>query len=376
MVKRIKYILILILCGQIIYSQAFTENALLNYKQSAAHSTNLHGSVKSVQSYFTNLPTPVKFAVSNDSITQSRARTNIMMQNKIVVGVHTYYEFDILGRLKVNMPKGYDKTVNTKSLNYKTGSVYIYHDEDWKNKNEIKIKKRQMFPVYDYLMLIKLNRDRQYVRYDGSSNTSYDNYDYILDENGKIVKEINYSNYLPFTESEYIYDERNNIKQINIRSKQETERPISFHFIDTEVNFCLDLHVSYEYDNNDRITQVTYYGCRDTLAFEKYTYHPEKNYITERIRYIKSDMRGVTHRTKTMIFFHNENGDIIEKRYVKDRPNQTLVYDRIFLPESIYYTYEYDEYNNWVKCYIYMEGKPDESDPTAIAQRDIEYYDS
>ena len=374
MIKRIKYILILILCGQITYSQAFTESALLDYKRSIVYITNLHDTVESSQWYYTFVKDSIPFAVAKDSLTQTRARNNIMLQNRAILGGPMYRKFDTIGRLVEYVNVDIDRSYFGKSEpNYKTGSIYTYDDQDWKDKNEIKIKKRQIYPVYDDNILVKLNQD---VKYDGSSNLLYYNYDYILDENGKIVKEINYSNYLPFTESEYIYDERNNIKQINIRSKQETERPIPFHFLGTEVNFCPDLHVSYEYDNNDRITQVTYYGCRDTLAFEKYTYHPEKEYITERIRYIKSDLRLVEHRTRTMIFYHNENGDIIEKRYVKDRPNQTLVYDRIFLPESIYYTYEYDEYKNWVKCYIYMEGKPEESDPTAIAQRDIEYYDS
>ncbi|SFO41421.1 hypothetical protein SAMN05421741_1634, partial [Paenimyroides ummariense] len=102
----------------------------------------------------------------------------------------------------------------------------------------------------------------------------------------------------------------------------------------------------------------------------------EKDYVKERTRYIKSSMRGVEHVTPTMIFYHNENGDIIEKKFVRSYPNQYLGASSIALRESIYYKYEYDKYNNWVKCYIYMEGKPEDSEPTAIAQRDLEYYDS
>jgi len=196
-----------------------------------------------------------------------------------------------------------------------------------------------------------------------------------LDEKGRIISEIYYRrDVLPYTETEYIYDDRDNVKQLNIRTKQK--KPIPFHFLDTETGFCPDLHIAYQYDGKDRMTQVTYFGCNDTLAFEKYVYHPEQEFVTERTRFIKSSMRSVTHVTQTMVFYHNENGDIIEKKYVRNRPNQYLGASSIALPESIYYTYEYDQYNNWVKCYIYMEGTPEDSEPTAIAQRDLEYYDS
>lgn len=241
-------------------------------------------------------------------------------------------------------------------------------------QKKIKLKKQQIYPVYDHNILVKPNFTRPYDRGYGSDTLKY-KYDYTIDDNGLILKEINYGrSSLPFTETEYIYDNHNNVKRLNIRTKQKD--PIPFHFLDTETGFCPDLHIAYEYDNKDRMTQVTYYGCKDTLAFEKYVYHPEKEYVTERTRFIKSSMRGVEHVTPTMIFYHNENGDIIEKKFVRSYPNQYLGASSITLPESIYYKYEYDKYNNWVKCYIYMEGKPEDSEPTAIAQRDLEYYDS
>ncbi len=249
---------------------------------------------------------------------------------------------------------------------------YTYNEKDWEEKSKIKIKNRQVYPVNDYDILVKFNQDVQYA---DRSNILHYKYDYTVDENGRIVKEINYGrSTLPFTETEYIYDDRDNVKQLNIRTKQKN--PTAFHFLDTETGFCPDLHIAYEYDRKDRMTQVTYFGCNDTLAFEKYVYHPEKEFVTERTRFIKSSMRGIEHVTQTMVFYHNENGDIIEKKFVRNRPNQYLGTSSIALPESIYYTYEYDQYNNWVRCYIYMEGKPEDSEPTAIAQRDLDYYDS
>ncbi|SFO19129.1 hypothetical protein SAMN05421741_1257 [Paenimyroides ummariense] len=375
MLNKIKYILLLLMFGQIAYSQVFAEDAMLDYKRSSAYINNYHGPVKSAYYYYTYVIDPVPFAVSQSKTIQSYARHSIMLQNRKALGSGIYNEFDQEGRLKKHVISNLNGSYFGKSdFNYRTASTYIYNETDWAEKSKIKLKKRQIYPVNDYDILVKPNTEKPYDHGYGSDTLKY-KYDYIIDQNGRILKEINYGRAaLPFTETEYIYDNHNNVKQLNIRTKQKD--PIPFFFLDTETGFCPDLHIAYEYDFKDRMSQVTYYGCKDTLAFEKYAYHPEKDYVKERTRYIKSSMRGVEHVTPTMIFYHNENGDIIEKKFVRSYPNQYLGASSIVLRESIYYKYEYDKYNNWVKCYIYMEGRPEESEPTAIAQRDLEYYDS
>lgn len=376
MLKEIKYILLLILCGQVVYSQAFNENGVVDYKRSSsAYTNNYHGPVKSSFWYYTYVKDTIPSTASLNSNIQKIARDNFMRHNRTAFGGAVYDEFDNKGRLKQSVRMDTDKSYFGKSgLNYKTASIYLHDEKDWQDKNKIKIKKRQIYPVNDYNIMVKLNTNKPYDHGYGSDTLKY-KYDYILDKEGKLLKEINFDGESkPFTESEYIYDERMNVTQLNITTKQKN--PIPFHFLDTETGFCPDLHVAYEYDKKDRMTQVTYYGCKDTLAFEKYVYHPEKEYVVERTRFIKSSMRGADHVTPTMIFYHNENGDIIEKKYVRSYPNQYLGGGHFELPESIYYKYEYDKYNNWIKCYIYMEGKPEDSEPTAIAQRDLEYYDS
>lgn len=374
MLERIKYIVLLIMCGQVVHSQAFTENAVVDYKRSSVYINNYHGSVKSAFWYYTYVKDTIPSTATLDSNIQKTARNNFMRHNRSVLGGNVYDEFDKNGRLIQSVRIDTDRSYFGKSeLNYKTASTNIYDENDWEEKSKIKLKKRQIYPVNDYEFLVKLNSNKPYDRGHGIDTLKY-KYDYIKDINGRIIKEINYRSSVPFTEVEYIYDDLDNVKQLNIRTKQK--KPIPFHFLDTETGFCPDLHIAYEYDGEDRMTQVTYFGCKDTLAFEKYVYHTEKGFVTERMRFIKSSMRGVEHVTKTMIFYHNENGDIIEKRFIPDRRDGMVSGGSFFLPESIYYTYEYDHYNNWVKCYIYMEGRPEDSEPTAIAQRDLEYYDS
>ncbi|MEG0916741.1 MAG: hypothetical protein RSF68_07000 [Myroides sp.] len=372
MFKKIKYILLLIMCGQIAHSQAFTENAMLDYKRSSAYINNYHGPVKSAFWYYTYVKDAIPSTVTLNRNIQNIARDNFMRHNRKALGSGVFNEFDKQGRMIQHVGMDKDKSYFGKSeLNYKTASVYTYDEEDWKDKKKLKIKKRQIYPVNDYEVIIKPSFT---VLTETGNNLIY-KYTYGIDDKGRIIKETQIDEGAnPYMESTYTYDDRDNIKQLHIRAKQKN--PIPFHFLDTETGFCPDLHAAYEYDIKDRMTQVTYYGCNDTLAFEKYVYHPEKEYVTERTRFIKSSMRGVEHVTPTMIFYHNENGDIIEKKYVKSYPNQYLGGGHFELPNSIYYKYEYDKYNNWVKCYIYMEGKPEDSEPTAIAQRDLEYYDS
>ena len=372
MFKEIRNIFLLLMYVQIGYTQTFTEKSVLDYRKSSGYINNYHGLIKSSFWYYTFVKKPIPSTEALSDNTQEVARNNFMRKNSKVLGGNVYHEFDRKGRLTVSMYLDIDGSYFGKSkIDLKKASIYIYDEDDWERKNRIKLKKRQIYPVDDHFILVRLN----YCTPIGDTDTLKYKYDYIVDDNGKINKRINFDGEKkPYTETEYIYDNNDNIKQLNIVTKQQS--PIAFHFLDTETGFCPDLHISYEYDNQDRMTQVTYYGCKDTLAYEKYVYDPQKGYVKERTRYIESSMRDVAHVTNTMIFYHNENGDIIEQKYVPDRLNGKISGGNFYLPESVYYKYEYDKYNNWVKCYIYMEGKPDESEPTAIAQRDLEYYES
>lgn len=343
MLEKYKYILLMLLCVQIGNSQAFTENAMLDFKRSAAHLNNYNGIIKSSFWYYNYIVEPISLSSSSDSIVQKNAKSSLMHLNKDVLGWSVFREFGKNGMLTITIDMDIDRSYFGKSEpNYKTASIYSYEQNDLDQKRQIKLQRRQVYPVYNYEILIKINNK---IELGCSKNIHERKWEYLLDNQDRIKKEIHYysvitdfseveglseddikkfqSDYrnrdkLPFTEAEYIYDNHNNVKQLNITTKQKD--PIPFHFLDTETVFCPDLHIAYEYDNKDHMTQVTYYGCKDTLAFEKYVYHPEKEYVTERTRYIKSSMRSVTHRTQTMVFYHNQNGDIIEKKYVRNYP--------------------------------------------------------
>src|SRR5690606_2632592 len=60
---------------------------------------------------------------------------------------------------------------------------------------------------------------------------------------------------------------------------------IPFTALDTESGFCEDLHLSYQYDAKDRITDIVFFGCNDTLAKEHYTYDEKAGYVNKIRKY-------------------------------------------------------------------------------------------
>lgn len=372
MLIKFKYILFIFFSVQIVDSQVFNENALMNYKKSSYYSTNYNGPVKSSYWYYIYLQDTISLAHSKDSILQAKAKDAVMRHNVEIFGT-MYRKFDERGRLMEGVSNNVNKSYFGKSeLNYNTASIYSdYEEEDWIEKNNLKIKNKQIYPVYDRILSAKLNHCFQFYN---SENITLKKYVYNVDKNNRIEESLKLYDSLVYEKIKYVYDSKENLIRLNIKTKQKLYE--IFYFLGTGVTFCSDVNISYKYDEFDRITQTTFFGCNDTIASEKYTYHKELGYVSERIHFINTISRSTSHVTPTVIFYHNQNGDIIEKKYVRNYPNRYLGISYLALPESIYYEYEYDEHNNWVKCCIYMEGKPEDSEPTAIAQRDLEYYDS
>lgn len=373
------------------FAQIGSESAMINYKKNSYYDNNYNGPIKSSYWYYTYIDND--FVEMQFHKNKEGVRDQLMYNNSDVMGGAVYKEFDKCGRQTKVILKNSKSWFGKSEHNIEAQSNYTYDENDWNEKKKLNFTKVQIYPLFVYEFSLKPDYRSQ----TGSSkNTHFYKWSYVLDGQQRVIKGINYfsteTDYsqvegldqnaikrlndeflkrdsVPFIVTTYSYDTRGNVKRLDIQTKQE--RPINFHFLDTETGFCPDLHASYEYDSKNRMTQVTYIGCNDTLAFEKYTYEQKKGYVSKRTRYIKSGRRSWTHLTDTMIFYHNENGDIIQKEYERE-----VTPSHMHFPKSIYYSYEYDKYNNWVKCYIYMEGKPEDSEPTAIAQRDLEYYDN
>lgn len=108
------------------------------------------------------------------------------------------------------------------------------------------------------------------------------------------------------------------------------------------------------------------YGCGEVVAKQEYSYHPTKDYL-EKVKCYVTGPGEVSNPTKRFVMTYNEQGDLIEKAFTPNYPQQILT-------EKIrYYSYEYDSHKNWIKCNMYLEGTKEE-EPSLAAERKIEYY--
>jgi hypothetical protein len=185
-----------------------------------------------------------------------------------------------------------------------------------------------------------------------------DNEDGILDESEeKILNET-----FIFT-----YDEQNRIVSKHWSFNKEgvrgtTSMDTSF-MEEFNVPVSKSAHYEYTYDDKDRINEISFFVDNRLYKKETYTYH-DKGWVSQREMFIPgpSFLLGVRWR---IIQEFNEYGDIVKARSY-DR-NETLHNER-------FYVYEYDEQNNWVKCYIHLENEITDP-PTAVAERIFEYYE-
>ncbi|WP_281225928.1 hypothetical protein [Flavobacterium aquiphilum] len=340
---------------------------------------NIKGHVKSLQTYYSkineNLPKKVK---------------NEIKVNNAAIWVYKYLELYKNGHPKIsisNIPDFGLTNLPFKGLNV---DIYNYENKDLEKKEAIKSGYRKYNQNTDYFILLKPNVDRYYFSkvLDDSSvlidqkNLIQDLYVYNYDSKGRIKEELQYvlnpSDTIPLKKYNpkyfdvkilFFYNDKDQVISQKIVSGPENEEQIKSHSFDalnTEYEFCSDLQLKYKYDNQGRMAQALLYGDGKTISKEDYIYHATKDYV-EKVKFYVSGAGEISNPTKNFVKTYNEQGDMIEKEFILDFPEQTLDV------KKLYYTYEYDNHNNWIKCNMFLEGTPD-GEPTLVAERKIEYY--
>jgi hypothetical protein len=270
-----------------------------------------------------------------------------------------------------------------KVTNIQTDNEYQYDNKEINLKEIPKLKHKFYYPLSDDYLLKRINYNvRSYVG--GSENRSLMEllYQYTFDEKNRI-KEI--SEYSPSHLEDTIlsrkmvkedvwlkiinfYNEKDLvIKQKMIRGPKD-DFDSSFEFSYESIGFCEDIELKYSYDNQDRMTKVLFYGCGKIVLQEDYVYNKTQDYVEQVTIFMNGRLSGFVLPTKRFVKRFNQYGDVIETTYIPDYDGQSNPKMR-----PHYYTYEYDSHNNWIKCYMYLEGTKD-GEPTMIGERQIEYY--
>ncbi|WP_338646684.1 hypothetical protein V5J73_14440 [Flavobacterium sp. KS-LB2] len=350
-------------------------SGLWSEKQSVYSGKNLKDSVKTVYFKMCNL----KQSLSDSD------KDRVILDNDIRNFI--YLNIDKYGRIKTELCNGgFVRDTFITNINYKRTDDYVYDDKDWAKKSKYKTVSKQYFPVQNYSLLVKLNRtliEKKTRKIGGKiwqELTKY-LYIYLYDELGRIKEEQEYKVFRfaeiiqdtiqkkedLFCRKLFTYNNKGQvINQKIIEGLYAKEKERSYSDMGTECGFCDDLQLKYAYDQLGRITQVTMYGCGKVVASEEYSYHPTKDYV-EKVKCYVTGPGEMSNPTKRFVKTYNEQGDIIEKEFIPNSPQQTLT-------EKIrYYSYEYDNHNNWIKCNMYLEGTK-EGEPSLVAERKIEYY--
>lgn len=296
-----------------------------------------------------------------------------------------YIDIDTLGRIKT-LSNSIAGDTYLSDIDHETTDDYIYDDRDWIEKSKYKTALKHYYPVSNYNLLIKLNqivvpkKDNVFEQ-EGKAWQDYNEYIYIYlyDKLGKVIEERKYTVQRfgkatlnkkhkeedLFTRKLFTYNDKGQVVNQKIIPGLYG-KDMAYTDMGSECGFCDDLQLKYAYDQIGRITQVIMYGCGKIVVQEDYIYHPTKDYV-EKVKFYVTGPGEMSNPTKRFIKTYNEQGDIIQKEYVPDYPEQR------FKEKTRYYTYEYDSHNNWIKCNMYLEGTK-EGEPTLVGERKIEYY--
>lgn len=383
---------IILLFGIVSIAQPSTQ---INHKKDRLRRTNFNGSVKYVKIQYTGFNIPNQSRLTDDKIIQNERE---------IVGVVSV-NFDRMGKI-IKSYWYYYKDENDIG-NKKWYTNYLYNEKDIAEKETLVKNWQYNYPIYDYLYLLKPDQtqvrpNQSYERNSiadykrDSLHSIYEKYKYRYTENNQITEEKYFSLFTQYLQKAnpddiewythhhtilFNYNDRGmlNYQQIKFGDgpgKQALSNRIKkwsavFHAMGTESSYCEDLHFSYQYDKKDRLTDIVFFGCNDTLAKEHYTYDEKKDYITK-IRRYTGGIGGPVSVPKTVDLYYDEHANVIKREFIQPSYH-TFRFSEI--AQITYYKYDYDDYYNWVKCYIYYTGKP-EGEPTAVVERKIEYYES
>lgn len=249
--------------------------------------------------------------------------------------------------------------------------MYIYiHKYDFDEKGRIKKQKEYFESFYEcenYQDTIKKFNQSMDKYLSDKINLDYE-WDYVYDNQDRIIKMVN-----------YIRDVDNDPE-----------------YKDSMMNIINKEFFEIAYDDLNRVKEIKFYiqGLNDTK--EKYTksylyeYHPTKGYLISREEklhpyyYYEIHHGGGTTSSQYLDpntkIYYDEHGNMIKMEFLSEDaqyfmkevdPKSKMFFSKIF---PRFYEYEYDKYNNWIKCEMYFRGSK-EFEPSLVIEREITYYE-
>lgn len=368
--KKILFLLVVIFYSPLSFSQETEMHSGIKViKNATEYAFNLKDSVKSARFFYSF----IKESLNK----KERSRATMRNLNRQPF----YVEFDRYGMLRKQILFSGKLDFADAPVDSSKADVYEFdNNKDRASKYNFKLKKEQVYPVY-----IEDKVDINYTRiWGGGDNYIFPHiYVYEYDTTGKIIEELSYASsefsldeqYLHIKKN-YEYDIKNRLSKQTLFAGQYGREIGNFTKMSTTIGLCDDAHLSYKYDDKDRVIETSLNCGTTVVQKDEYIHHPEKNYVATIKRFIIDPSMAGYYKQNTVLHY-NEHGDMIEINHINNpreswdkQPEYTTTWDGG--PLTMKYDYDYDRHNNWIKCRMCLEENKDE--PTIIAERVIEYY--
>lgn len=186
---------------------------------------------------------------------------------------------------------------------------------------------------------------------------------------------------------DYYYDDKDRIVRLEVVFVQvENKRHEGGNIINKKI-------YEFDYNNDNKVTELRVYDTglkTPEVQFTKtykYEYHTIHGYMLSKEEilddyYFYKRNDGGNHyyndiHSKT---YFNEHGDIIKREFLSELSKLSNAqkdpleewWRNPYAPR--FYEYEYDQYNNWIKCTAYLRGVKTPK-PSLVIEREITYYE-
>jgi len=333
-----------------------------------------------------------------------------------------YRKFNKANNLYAEISWGFDRLIDTITKLHQNKDYYglkiEYDSLDLKNKANYKPKYCLKDFIFDQNDIYKLNANKYFSNYNKEYVHIYI-YKYDFDSKGRITKQKEYfesfydcENYQDsikkFNQSmdkylsdkinlehewDYVYDNQDRIIKM-IKHIRDVDNDTNYK--DSIMNIINKEFYDIAYDDLNRVKEIKCYIQGMKAAKERYTksyfydYHPTKGYLISREEKLHpyyfyeinggSDGGTSGYLDLNTKMYYNEYGHLIKMEFLSEDAKYDI---KAFDPKMEWfsskvfpriYDYEYDKYNNWIKCTAYFRGSKDFK-PSMVIEREITYYE-
>lgn len=291
-------------------------------------------------------------------------------------GIKTYS-----GGLKDSL--SYKRTYTFNNITKEYLTIYKYHKSDFdkiKNNTQKKVPSYIFNPLNIKLSKIdyanytyEVRKDSSYKKINKAYKYNFDLQNNILKESKYIIWDFNLDGIIDEEELEFTVNYKYNNKNQLIAKDYDFVKRVEINYqLEHDLSFSAATYKPIEkftYNKHGDLTSAYMYKNKEERIMvysEDYYYNNKNELIKLKRRKSFEQMIFYSDLKRTNEFFYNKKGEIVKINALEN--------DEKTIHATFLYTYEnYDKYNNWLKCNMYLDGVIKKK-PTMVIDRLIKYY--